>query len=244
MRSVIKQFSMVARCGLPALAWLFLAGAPSAGGAESNAPTHAVLKTIQRNLAGADRLRVDFIQERHLSFLEEPLASAGVICFQKPRRIRWETTSPFRSILVSDGNRAAQFEWMNESWRKLDLGLSQAIQMVMNQISGIFEGAYMDGNAEYGLEVIGTDTAPIIRLTPRNEMVAKLMEAIEIHMASDLMRTDRVVLRETNGDWTEIRFSHHRVDVPFPEGVFNLKQPAGLETIPEAPMPSTGSPKP
>lgn len=240
MRSIIKNHSPRARCGVSALAWAFLAVAPGIGGVASPSPAPAVLETIQRNLAGVDRLLVDFVQERHLSFLEEPLVSEGVICFQKPRRIRWETTAPFRSILVSDGNHAAQFEWMNQTWRKLDLGLSQAIQMVMNQISGIFEGAYLNGNAEYTLEVAGPDTAPIIRLTPRNAMVAKLMEAIEIHMASDLMRTDRVVLREKNGDWTEIRFSHHRDDIPFPDGIFDLKRPAGLETIPPAATDASG----
>jgi hypothetical protein len=77
------------------------------------------------------------------------------------------------------------------------------------------------------------DGEPVITLVPRNEKMRKVMAAIEVHLAPDLKGTRRVLLRETNADFTEIRFEDQVVNIPLPPRTFDRTQPADLEQIRE-----------
>ena len=59
----------------------------------------------------------------------------------------------------------------------------------------------------------------------------KMMAAIEVYLAADLQGTRRVVLRETGGDYTDIRFSGQVVGLVLPPKTFDRNAPADLESI-------------
>lgn len=189
------------------------------------------LEEISRAMAKADTVFTRFVQERHLSLFTEPLRSEGYLCFQKPGHIRWETTAPYKSILISDGGGVAQFEWVDEKWKKLDLGLADALQNVVAQIGGVMEGRYTGDRSGYTVTVTNSAAGPVITLVPQNEMVRKMMAAIEVHLAADLKSTRRVVLRETGGDYTDIHFSDQAVGLTLPPATFDRNAPLPIEQI-------------
>ncbi len=205
-------------------------------GAAQSAPSPAAvsLEEVNRTMASAKTVFTHFVQERHLSLFNEPLRSEGYLCFEQPGRIRWEVTSPYKSILVSDGSGVAQFEWIDEKWKKLDLGLAAAMQHVVGQIAGVMKGQYTRESREYTVELINTDTGPVIKLTPRNEKMRRMMQAIEVHLAPDLKATRQVVLREKDGDYTTIQFDAQVVNVKFDEQTFNRQAPLDVEQIRQA----------
>jgi len=53
------------------------------------------------------------------------LKSEGVMLIERPDRIRWETTTPYQSILLGEQKSVAQFEFNNGKWEKLKLGFPQ-----------------------------------------------------------------------------------------------------------------------
>lgn len=197
-------------------------------------PTGPVaLEQVNHALAEAKTVFTHFVQERHLSLFKEPLRSEGYLCFEQPGSIRWETTEPYKSILVSDGAGVAQFEWFDEQWKKLDVGLAAAMQNVVSQIAGVMKGQYAQGGREYNVDLANTENGPVITLVPRNEKMRKMMKAIEVHVAPDLKATRRVVLRENTGDFTDIQFDQQVVNRKFPEGTFDRKSPLVLGKIRE-----------
>jgi outer membrane lipoprotein-sorting protein len=200
--------------------------------AQTNNPSAPVsLEEISRAMVKADTVFSRFVQERRLSLFNEPLRSEGYLCFQKPRRIRWEITSPYKSILVSDGSGVAQFEWADEKWKKLDLGLADALQNVVAQIAGVMEGRYVTDRRGYAASVTNCAEGPVITLVPQNETIRKMMTAIEVHLAADLKATRRVVLRETGGDYTDIRFDEQAVGLVLPQKTFDRIAPAPIEQV-------------
>jgi len=92
---------------------------------------------------------------------------------KKPGRVRWEITSPYKSILVSDGSGVGQFEWMDEKWKKLDAGLASAMQAVIAQIAAVMEGRYASDSREYAVTLAASPEGPVITLVPRNERCEK-----------------------------------------------------------------------
>ena len=198
-------------------------------GAQTNAPV--TLEQISGAMRRAQTVCTRFVQERHLSLFNEPLRSEGFLCFQKPGHIRWETTSPYKSILVSDGSGVAQFEWTDEKWRKLDLGLGDALQNVVSQTAGVMDGGYASSRSGYASSVTNNADEVVITLIPQNETVSKMMAAIEVHLTADLKETRRVVLRENGGDYTDIQFSNQLVNLKLPAKTFDRSAPVDVETI-------------
>jgi outer membrane lipoprotein-sorting protein len=199
----------------------------------TNAPTPLTLEGIGQAMGAVQTVFTRFVQTRHLSLFKDPLRSEGVLCCEKPGRIRWEITAPYQSILVSDGTGVAQFEWMDERWKKLDVGLADALQRVVSQIAGVIEGRYATSGKEFRASLSVDAGEPVITLVPQSERVRKMMAAIEVHLAPDLRGTRRVVLRENNEDFTDIRFEDQATNVKLPPRTFDRSQPAPLERIQE-----------
>ena len=192
------------------------------------------LEEISRAMARAGTVFTRFVQERHLALFNEPLRSEGCLCFEKPGRVRWEITNPYQSILVSDGSGVAQFEWLDEKWKKLDSGLAGAMQNVVAQIAAVMEGRYASDSRDYTVTLADSPEGPVITLVPRNETMRKMMQAIEVYLAADMKGTRRIVLRETGGDFTDIRFSGQVVGLELPPRTFDRKSPLALADILQA----------
>jgi len=209
----------------------FLLGLPLANAQSTNAAHPVSLEEVNRTMSEAKSVLTHFVQERHLSLFNEPLRSEGYLCFEQPGRLRWEVTQPYKSILVSDGSGVAQFEWMDNRWKKLDLGLAAAMQNVVSQIAGVMKGQYAREGREYAVNLASTPNGPVITLTPRNEKMRQMIEAIEVHLAPDLKATRQIVLRENDGDFTDIQFDGQVVNLRFPEQTFDRKAPLDLERV-------------
>ena len=197
--------------------------------AQTNLPPS--LEQITGAMAKARTVFSRFVQERHLSLFNEPLRSEGYLCFEEPGRLRWETTTPYKSILVSDGSAVAQFEWTDEKWKKLELGLGDALQNVVSQIAGVMDGRFARDQRSYAASVTNRADELVITLVPQNETIRKMMAAIEVHLAADLKATRRVVLRETDGDYTDILFTEQVVNFAPPPKTFDRTAPAGIEKV-------------
>ena len=192
------------------------------------------LKEMAGAFARAQSVASEFVQERHLSLFEEPLRSSGWLCFQRPGRIRWETTLPYQSILVCDGAGVAQFEWLNHRWQKLDLGLKEALRQSLAEISLMMEGRYLDRQQAYEFSINRGKDEIVLTLTPKVEGARRLIAAIEVHLPPDLQGTRQVVLREPNGDFTSIRFTKQTMNAALPPESFSLTAPVALEAIQRA----------
>src|ERR1041385_518637 len=69
-----------------------------------------ILQDLHKKMSALDSVYFEFTQERQLKLFSEPLKSEGVMLIQRPDQIRWETTSPFQSILMGNREAVAQFE--------------------------------------------------------------------------------------------------------------------------------------
>ena len=188
-------------------------------------------ESIGRSLQTVQTILTHFIQERHLSLLEQPLRTEGWLCSQAPGRVRWETTAPYQSILVADATGVAQLENTNGQWKALNLGLEDALRLVIQQISGIVEGRFASGSRDYEASTQAGSTGPILVLIPKAQQPRKMIERIEVHLSSELDTVQRVILHEHNGDHTDIRFSEQVINRPFPDGTFNRTQPLPIDQV-------------
>src|SRR5215471_5652076 len=192
-----------------------------------------LLQDLHRKMSALDSVYFEFTQERHLKLFAEPLKSEGVMLIQRPDQIRWETTSPFQSILMGNHETVAQFEKEDGQWRKLKLGFPQMLRRVMEQMSLMHQGKMDALTADFNVSV-ATGAVAVVTLKPKDETVRSVLPSLEIHMLPDFSTTREVVMNEPNGDLTRILFREEHRDVKFPPGTFDQNKPVDVSVIKKA----------
>lgn len=174
-----------------------------------------------------------FEQEKRLALFKEPLRSKGQILFTTPDHLRWEFTSPFRSVMVVSGDRVAKFERQEEGWRKLEQGRqAEAILVVMDHIRSWFRGQFDPTGKEFEVQVAREPRAMIV-MRPTDPLLARNLREVELTLAKGNTHVERVTIREKSGDSTVMNFKQLRrkASEPLAQRYFSLEKV--IEVAPE-----------
>ncbi len=189
-----------------------------------------ILDEMQAHMAKVETFYLEFTQERHLKLFTEPLQSSGVMLMERSGAMRWETTTPFQSILLGNSKSVAQFEFTSGQWEKLKLGMPQMLKQMLHQMTLMHQGKLDTLTNDFAVTV-STGAVTAVTMTPKNKDIRSVIAALEIHLASDLSATREVVMREPGGDFTRIVFTREKRNVTFPPGTFDQNQPLALAAI-------------
>jgi outer membrane lipoprotein-sorting protein len=189
-----------------------------------------LLQELQRKMSSLRAVCLDFSQERHLKLFAEPLKSEGIMLIQKPDLIRWETTSPYESILLGSHKSVAQFERNEGEWKKLKLGFPQMLKRVMDQMVLMHQGRLDALMSDFTISV-ATGNVAVLTMVPKDEKVRAMLSSLEVRMLPDFSATQEVIMREPGGDLTRIIFLRERRDVALPATTFDQTKPLAIAAI-------------
>jgi outer membrane lipoprotein-sorting protein len=188
----------------------------------------ALLNRLETNLGGLKTLQAGFVQEKHLAIFTDVVKSEGLILFERPDRVRFEITKPFRSVLVTSGKSVARYEYESVGWRKLDAGDAPMVLIVTKQIGAWLEGRFRDENDIYGISAEVSET-PTVILTPREEGLRKYISSIRLRLDSAVTRVASVTICEPSGDYTLMTFVDEERNATLPASAFDTTAPAPVE---------------
>jgi outer membrane lipoprotein-sorting protein len=189
-----------------------------------------ILDDLQRKMKSLTSVYFEFTQERQLQLFSEPLKSEGVMLIDQPDQIRWETTSPYQSILLGNHKSVAQFERTAGEWKKLKLGFPQMLKRVMEQMTLMYQGRLDALTSDFTLSV-ATGRVAVVTMVPKDGNVRAMLASLEIRMQPDFSATREVVMNEPGGDLTRIIFRRERRDVKVPAGAFDQTKPLDVAAI-------------
>jgi outer membrane lipoprotein-sorting protein len=226
----IGMGKLITRWALAVLALATLTGNTADTSLHPVANPAPVLEDLHHKMSALNSVYFEFTQERHLKLFSEPLKSDGVLLIGRPDKIRWETTSPFQSILMGDHETVAQFEKEDGQWKKLKLGFPQMMRRVMEQMSMMHQGKMDALTADFNVSV-ATGSVAVVTLVPKDQSIRSVLSSLEIHMLPDFSTTREVVMNEPNGDLTRILFREEHRDVNLPPGTFDQNKPVDVALI-------------
>lgn len=189
-----------------------------------------ILEDLQRKMSSLKSVYFEFQQERRLKLFAEPLKSEGVMLIQRPGQIRWETTSPYQSILLGNQKSVAQFERTDGEWKKLKLGFPQMLKRVMEQMALMHQGKLDALTADFNISV-ATGAVAVITMVPKDENVRSLLASLEVTMQADFSASREVVMHEPGGDLTRIIFRREKRDLKIPDAAFDQTKPQDIAAI-------------
>ncbi|OOG25933.1 outer membrane lipoprotein carrier protein LolA [Thioalkalivibrio denitrificans] len=148
--------------------------------------------------------------------------SEGQVQLQRPGRFRWDYETPYRQLIVADG----QFLWT------YDEDLAQATARPMEQVLAGAPIALLSEerplHESFHIEVVG-ERAGLnwVELEPHDRDA----DFTRILIGMDDRRIGMMVLYDQFGQQTRIRFSDMRLNPGFPSRTFRFEAPEGVDVI-------------
>ncbi|AGA88174.1 outer membrane lipoprotein carrier protein LolA [Stutzerimonas stutzeri] len=164
------------------------------------------LPQLAEQLSGPAVIRGDFIQEKHLRALPQPLTSHGQFALSRDHGLLWLLQQPIRQdYRITPQGIARRSE---NGWQAVDPqgGSARQNQLFLAVLSGDTRALQRD----FQLELSGAATAWRLQLTPRGALLRQIFADIEIHGGETVTQIE---LHEAQGDRTLIRLLDSQTDV-------------------------------
>lgn len=164
------------------------------------------LPQLAEQLSGPAVVRGDFIQEKHLRALPQPLTSHGQFTLSGDHGLLWLLQQPIRQdYRITPQGIARRGE---QGWQAVDPqgGSARQNQLFLAVLSGDTQALQRD----FDLQLKGDPDAWRLQLTPRGALLKQIFAGIEIQGGETVTRIE---LHETQGDRTLIRLLDSQTDL-------------------------------
>lgn len=174
--------------------------------------------SLKESFRKIQSVKAEFLQERHLQILKEPLVSEGRFFYLASGSLRWEYLSPLRSVMLQKGDSVRLYHFSEGAWKQDMAQGVEARRMVLAEMSQWFQGRFEES------KVFSHSYSPgppgRILLTP-GEGINKFILGIEIVLADRPGVIDRVEITEPGSSSTRISFRNVEINASLDSRVFD-----------------------
>ncbi|MDR0687140.1 MAG: outer membrane lipoprotein carrier protein LolA [Prevotellaceae bacterium] len=204
------------------LAALMLACCANAGAQDEAAAAQEeqllTLQQIAAASAGMKSLICDFEQTKVMSMLNDKLVSTGKMYYRRDGCLRWEYAPPAEYTFILNNKKALMLAGGKRiSDAKMNRFFQEMIGVMMNGING---SGLTDKNTFEVSYQRSTEQFEVVLLPVRRE-VKKMFASITLTFNLKDYTTDRIALKESNGDVTTIRLLEKQLNVEIDDAKFN-----------------------
>jgi len=172
-----------------------------------------------RNQVHLHSIRADFVQEKHLKILVQPLISTGFFAFQAPRSLRWEYLTPVPSIMLMHNGKLSKYTKTDGQFtEQRGMGVD-SMQFILGEISNWLDGRFSK-NEMFTASFPDEQT---ILLKPRDQTLAGLISSIELKRADQRGILDTITIFEGTDSYTRMTFSNAVINKNIPAALFSQK---------------------
>ena len=165
-------------------------------------------------------IKSDFVQEKHLEILETPLISKGKFFYKKQNNIRWEYTEPLKYIIVIHKGKFTIKDETKVS--EYDIKSNKMFKEINNMIITSMKGEIIN-NKDFAVSFFENNTYYLAKLKPNKKEIADFITTIKIYFDKTDFSVSKVVMVETEQDYTQIVFKNKSVNTQLNESIFNIK---------------------
>ncbi|MCL7487568.1 MAG: outer membrane lipoprotein carrier protein LolA [Desulfobulbaceae bacterium] len=193
----------------------------SADPANGQAQLEQLLSEIRDRVNTTATVQCTFEQERKLSVFDRPILFTGKMALSRPDKLRWENVSPIPSVLIFAGDRGIR---CNDDAPPVHFELEKdpIMNMVAEQIWTWVDGDYARLRSKYDITLTADRE---IELVPLTSDLSRPIARIRVTFASGNLHPETIVIHETEGDSTTIRFADYQLNQPVDDKLFTACYP-------------------
>lgn len=165
-------------------------------------------------------IRSEFVQEKQLSFMEEPIVSSGQFFFKKEQKIRWEYQQPFSyTVILNDNNLMINDEG---HIHQIDLKGNKTFQEINTTIHHSLQGNIWSNSKDFVPVLWENENFYLIELTPQTKEIKTYLTKINVFFDKKSYQLAKVLMMEKDGDFTKITFQRQKINEPIKDELFRL----------------------
>lgn len=160
---------------------------------------------LAQQLAAAEVVRGEFVQEKHLRSLSMPLSSRGQFVLSQRYGLLWKVQQPFAQTYRIDEQGVSLLT--DKDWQRQ---LGQNVAARQSQLFlAVLQGNQSALDADFNLQLQGNAEQWQLQLRPKAVFLQQIFTLIEIHGGA---LVERIELHETQGDRTVMRMLNSQAD--------------------------------
>jgi len=214
---MIRMQSFLISLFTPALVIFFSFWSVTAHASTESADLEIFLAKVAEKVAETGSVSCKFEQKRNLAVFSKPVIFHGRMAVQRPDKLRWENISPVPSVMIFSGKSGMRCNGDVEPLR-FDLATDPVMKMVAEQIWTWADSAYDKLRDQYAISLTAPHT---VELIPHGGKLAETVAVIRVTFGSLTLQPETVLIREKEGDETELRFYEYVSGEQLPESLFN-----------------------
>jgi len=174
--------------------------------------------SVKESFRNIRSVKAEFLQERHLQILKDPLVSQGRFFYLASGALRWEYLSPLQSVMLQRGDSVRLYHFSDGAWKQ-DLAQGvEARRMVLAELSHWLQGRFEE--SKIFSHVYSPSHSGRILLTPK-EGINRFILGIEIVLSDKPGVIDRVEIAEPGGSALRIVFRNVEINSSLPSELFD-----------------------
>lgn len=173
---------------------------------------------LERMSSSVKTISCSFIQEKNLVVLSEKIISKGTFFYAKENRIRWEYTSPYKYLIVINGDRLMTKSDGNQ--KIYDLQTNRMFQEMNRFMAGFIQGEILKNEKDYSAAFFEDPGYFYVKLTPKNTRMQQMLSLITIWFDRTDMSVAGIMMTEPGDDYTKIEFINRKLNVEIPAEKF------------------------
>ena len=159
----------------------------------------------------------DFVQYKHLDFLDNDIKTEGKLAFKAPALVRWEYTDPYQysvvfkedKLLINDGGTKSDVAIGNSKmFKKLN-------ELIVNSVKGT-----MFNDADFKITYAKTASYNKATFTPKDKKMTEYIAAFELLFDKKDGSVKEVKMIEPSEDFTRIVFANRVLNSPVSDALF------------------------
>ena len=174
--------------------------------------------TTEKGTKTIKTVKTDFIQYKHLAFLEKDIESSGKMIFKTPSSLNWKYVSPYQYSIIFKNNKI----YINDQGNKstVNAGNSKMFERINKLIVGTVSGNMFD-DKEFDIEYFKNKEFNIAKLTPKETALKKYIKQVYLYFPPNESVVSKVKLIEPSDDYTLIIFKNKVINAPIDDALFS-----------------------
>ena len=178
----------------------------------------AVQTEINKTAETLTTIKSRFVQEKHLSFLTEPITSEGLFRYKKENQLRWEYTQPFQYLILFNGTKITIKD--QKKTNVFDASANAIFTQINDLMLGSVKGN-LGKNKDFSMSLNESAKQYQLILKPQNETLKAYVSGVEIYFEKSDLAVSIIRIIESTGDFTKISFKDRKFNEPIDENTFN-----------------------
>jgi outer membrane lipoprotein-sorting protein len=210
----------------------------------TGAEREEIFENLRGRQAGVKSFRATLTQKRKSPLLLAEAVTEGVFLFEKPDRFRWESRTPDRRLIVSDGNTLTVYFPERKEAERRDARDQFSTRMALEFIASGMGRPLSELEKRFRVDLARRGGMLVLTLTPRSGYLARAVKTITVVQPEEGAIPARIVVLGQKEDRVETILRDVEINPALPPDAFHLSLGAQVRVFDPAERKERGEDSP